>query len=132
MSLQCLFCKLSQLKWLNDSTNIGMTAKRNQKGNLCHKLICTLILSCVILQFYFECIFWSWTLWRFVENKFSFISDPLSYNNFDIHIFMWHSKFQADIQSLLRGTFIYITTQHNFPKFGNIRKTMGYQGQIQS
>ena len=37
----------------------------------------------------------------------------------DIQNFIWHSKFQTD--SFLQVALIFITTQHNFLKFGGIR-----------
>ena len=42
----------------------------------------------------------------------------------DIQNFIWHSKFQTD--NFLQGALIFITTKHNFLKFGGIKKSMTY------
>ena len=49
----------------------------------------------------------------------------------DIQIFIWYSKFQTDIQSFLQGTFIFITIQHSFLKFGNIGNITSYLSTLQ-
>ena len=39
-------------------------------------------------------------------------------------VLYWKLKFHIGIQSLVQATLIYVTTQHNFQKYRNIRKSL--------